>query len=406
VHAADPATLQKDTPMLRNFLRVAALAAAGLTLAACDDNPTVIVGSDPPGAPRDLALAYQWVLEGFTGSQPVGYPAVDLAWLPPTDWDNEPFRVYGRRAGGSYVLIATVTSCTTAGCAYRDVNVQHGQAYDFYVATVNERTGEETAGEFSETVGVPAYNRPAAPLADSTVALDGALYVRWRSGGSPDNLSRYIVYLTRLDAQSYLYHMGETDGTGFLDERAENGHVYGYRVAAVDSLGHVGTLGAELLGAPRPDVTAELVYAFGDNAPQSGFRFASSESTDPILAGSSTQAQWRLEADGSGWRLVPLNGSSVTEFPGRTTALACGPGADASCRAASRAPAGGYQTAPIAVNPEFSYVFRVTGADGQPHFGVVRATLLGSDQTGRRLMIFDWAYQLLPNDPRLGRAAE
>jgi hypothetical protein len=56
------------------------------------------------------------------------------------------------------------------------------------------------------------------------------------------------------------------------------------------------------------------------------------------------------------------------------------------------------------VNPEFSYVFRVTGSDGQTHYGVVRASILGSDGSGHDLMIFDWAYQLIANDVRLDRA--
>ena len=101
---------------------------------------------------------------------------------------------------------------------------------------------------------------------------------------------------------------------------------------------------------------------------------------------------------------MPLNDTSVVEFSGRTTALACGPGADAGCRAATRAPAAGYTTAPVPINPEFSYVFRVTGSDGQPHYGVIRASILGSDGAGHDLMIFDWAYQTLANDIRLIRA--
>jgi hypothetical protein len=182
------------------------------------------------------------------------------------------------------------------------------------------------------------------------------------------------------------------------------GHVYGYRVAAVDTSEHVSALSAEIIVAPRPDASGELVYSFQSNAALSGFRFQTTETTDPILAGTATTAQWRLEQDATGWRIVPLNGTAVLEYPGgRTTALVCGPGSDANCRAATRAPVAGYQTTPIAVNPEYSYVFRVTGSDGQPHYGVVRVQLLGSDGAGHDLMIFDWAYQTLPNDARLDR---
>jgi hypothetical protein len=388
--------------MRHHFLRFAALAAAGLALAACGEDPRIIVGSDPPGEPEDLALSYTWVLEGYDNGQPVGYPAVDLSWLPPTDWRREPFRVYGRRVGGQFFLVATVTSCTNDGCTYRDRDVSHGQTYEYYVATVNEDTGEETTGDFREVIGVPVYNRPATVGADSVVALDDALFLRWRDTGNGANLSRYIVYLTRIDNATHIYQLGETDATGFLDLRAENGVQYGYRVAAVDTFGHVGPLSAQLTGVPRPDVTAELVYAFSDNAAQSGFRFQDDESVNPIVAGTSASAHWRLESDGAGWRIVPLNGASVVEHPERTTALACGPAADASCRAVTHAPAAGYQTTPIAVDPEFSYVFRVPDTDGI-HYGVVRVTMLGTDAQGRDLAIFDWAYQLRPGDVRLDR---
>jgi hypothetical protein len=386
------------------MLRYAAVSALALLAAGCDDDP-IIIGGDPPGAPRDLAARFEWVFEGFTGTgQPVGHPVAELTWLPPSDWDEEPFRVYGKRTSSTnFFLIATVTSCTVEGCVYRDANVAPGVSYEYYVATVNEATNEETTSEFREEVFIPNANVPAAPVADSAVGLDNAAYVRWTDGGNGENLAKFRVFLTRIDGTAYLYQAGETDATGFLDLRAENGHRYGYRVAAVDTMGHVGALSAEMIAVPRPDRTAELVYAHADDPTQSGFRFASDESANPILAGTSAQAQWRLETDGSGWRIVPLNGTQVVEFPGRTTALVCGPGADADCRAASVAPTTGYQTTPIAVSPEFSYVFRVTGSDGQPHYGVVRVTLLGEDQDGNDLMIFDWAYQLVANEPRLDR---
>src|SRR5688572_24335771 len=111
--------------------------ASALLLAACSDDPDVIFQpGDPPGEPRDLFAIYEWVLEDFNGAEPVGHPSVELTWLPPTDWNDEVFRVYGRRAGtASYSLIATVTSCTDLGCVYSDRNVQPATDYEFYVAT-------------------------------------------------------------------------------------------------------------------------------------------------------------------------------------------------------------------------------------------------------------------------------
>jgi hypothetical protein len=375
-------------------------AAAGLLLlASCDsvDNP-VIVDPTPPAEPRELYGSYEWVLEGFENGQPVGYPAVQLTWLPPSPWrSNEVFRVYGRRTGTtSWILIATVTSCTSAGCVYVDRNVQHGQDYDFYVSTYNGSS--ETSVEFAETVRVPAGARPAAPTGLRGVGLDRAAYLQWAPAAA-DNVARYLVYLTSLDGQTYLYRAGETDGTGFLDERAANGSEFGYRVAAVDTLGHVSNLSAEATAVPRPDYTAELVYAHGDAPTQSGFRFQEDDSLDPIVGGTSASAHFRLETVGGTYRIVPLNGVQVVEY-GLTTALVCGPGADAGCTSAAVAPSTGYSTAPLAVGAEYSYVFRVPSPQGTRH-GVVRVTMLGQDQNGRALMIFDWAYQTRVNEPRL-----
>lgn len=387
--------------------RLLPLFAAAALLAACDNNNNVFVGGDRPDPPENLAATARWVLEGFTNAgQPSGYPAVDLAWDPPLNWNQEPFRVYGRRLGnGDFFLIATVTSCTVNGCVYRDRNVTAGNSYEYYVATANEDTNEEAPTDFREEVLVPAATVPATPLADSATALDNAAFVRWRDGGVGNALWKYQVYLTRIDNQTYLYGMGETDSPGFVDLRASNGHVYGYRIAAVDTLEHVSALSPEITVVPRPDYAGELIYSFQTDAAQSGFRFQTDEASNPIVDGTAASAQWRLERDAGGWKIVPLNGTSVVEYSGRTTALACGPAADAGCRAATRAPTAGYGTAPVAINPEFSYVFRVTGSDGQTHYGVIRASILGSDGAGHDLLIFDWAYQSLANEPRLNRTA-
>lgn len=383
--------------MMRTTTKLTA-AAGLLLLAACDNggNP-VVVNPTSPGEPRDLFASYEWVLEGFENNQPVGHPSVELTWLPPAQWNNEVFRVYGRRSGSSaWTLVATVTSCTTAGCVYQDRNVAHGQSYDFYVAAYDG--SRETSTEFSETVGVPANVRPAAPSGLRGVGLDRAAYVQWQPAAA-ENVARYLVYLTSLDGQTHLYRVGQTDGTGFLDERAANGSEFGYRIAAVDTLGHVSNLSAQATAVPRPDFTAELLYAHADAPTASGFQFQPDDETDPIVGGASTSAHFRLETGASGYRIVPLNGVQVTEW-GYTTSLVCGPGADAGCIAASVAPATGYSTAPITVSPEFSYVFRVPSAQG-PRHGVVRVTMLGQDQNGRDLMIFDWAYQTRVNEPRL-----
>lgn len=384
------------------------VAACLLAAAACDSDPDVVIvdPGEAPGMPTDLFASYAWVLEDFQNGQPVGYPSVQVSWFPANDWDDEVFRVYGKRASDSgFTLIATVTSCTTLGCVYTDRNVQPGVQYEYYVAAYDESDDQETASDFRDVVAVPGSQRPAAPTSLDAVGLDNSAFVRWTANpANPNSVSKYVVFLTSVDGEASLYQAGQTDGNGFLDLRAENGSRYGYRVATLDTLGHYSNLSSEVFVSPRPDFSGELIYAFADSAALSGFRFQPDEADNPLVAGTSASAHWRLESDNTGWRIVPLNGTQVTEW-GRTTALVCGPGADAGCTAPRTAPTAGYTTAPVAVDAEYSYVFRVTGSDGQPHFAVLRVTLLGTDQNGNDLMVFDWAYQTRPNEPQLSVGA-
>lgn len=379
---------------------------AGLALAGCNDNGSLF-GPGGLGRPTDLRARYDWVLEGWQGTRPVGHPTVTVNWKVPSGWDQEPFRVYARRTNqGSFSLIATVTSCDQGACRYTDINVVPGNSYEYYVATVDEGTDTEASSDYRVPVSIPAYSPPPAPQADTVFGLDNALYLRWKDAGSGKSLWKYQVYLVAIDnTPNTIYQLGETDGTGFLDQRAKNGSAYSYRVAAVDTLGQVSDLGPIQVGIPRPDYRGELVYAQGDSTAASGFRFVAADSLNPVLSGDSPNAQWRLEVVNGAWQIRPLGETQVVSA-GRTTALTCGPARDPGCTAVYQAPTAGYSASPVTVNPEFSYVFRVRASDGQLHYGVIRAQILGSSQGSRRLMIFDWAYQLRANEPRLSKTPQ
>jgi hypothetical protein len=377
---------------------------AALVLAGCnEDNDPFIPDFD---GPSEVEATYEWIFTDWdqaTG-RPVGHPSVLVEWNLPADWNRDPFRIYARRGNqGSFALVGTTTSCENGACRFVDTNVVGGTRYDYFVSSVDQGSGAEAPSDYRVEVDVPTFSPPPAPRADSVFALDNSLWLRWQSGGNVDNFWKYQVVLVELDGEEVetFYNVGETDGTGFLDLRAQNGAVYGYRVAAVNTLGQVSDLSPMMTGVPRPDYHAELVYAYGDSTARSGFRFAGSDDQDPILAGDSPQAQWRLEVVNGQWQIRPLGDTEVVSA-GLTKALVCGPGSDADCSAVFQAPTTGYTRNPVAVNPEFSYVFRVRGSDGRTHYGVVRASILGSS-AGNALMIFDWAYQLRPDDPRLVR---
>jgi hypothetical protein len=374
---------------------------AALVLAGCDDDDFFTPGIDEP---EDIDARYEWIFTGWSESgRPGGHPSVLVTWELPADWRGDPFRVYGRRAGqGSFALVGTTTSCENGECRFVDINVVGGRTYEYYVSTADERSGDEAPSDYRVEVDVPTFSPPPAPRADSVFALDNSLWVRWRDAGSGDDFWKYQVVLTRLNGERVdFYHAGETDATGFLDLRARNGNSYTYRIAALDTLGQVSDLSPEITGIPRPDYRGELIYAHGDSTARSGFRFVTTEDQEPILSGDSPQAQWRLEVANGRWQIRPLGETEVVRA-GLTSALVCGPGRDSDCRATFQAPTTGYSRNPVAVDPEFSYVFRVRGSDGRTHYAVVRASILGSSG-GNALMIFDWAYQLRPDEPRLSR---
>ena len=376
----------------------AALALAAMLGGCSDEHPTE--PRDRFAAPTNLAARFEWTFEGWSsGNRAVGAPSVALSWDLPSGWSGGPFRIYGRRTGqSSYLLMATATSCASSRCVYTDVNVAPGQSYDYYVTAVDERENRESEASKAVRVAVPSASAPVAPRAPSVVALDDALYLRWQGTGS-GALWKYQVWLLAVDGQTNApYQVGETDGVGFLDLRAENGHSYTYRIAAVDTLGRVSDLSDAVVGTPRPDAYGVLVYAFGDNGAQSGFRFGASG--NPVMSGSAAQAQWRLEVVGGNLSIRPLGETQVTAGS-FTSALTCGPASDPGCTSVDRAPTSGYGTAAVPLDAEFTYVLKVRGDDGRTHYGKVRVQLLGSDQSGRRLAILDWAYQLRADEASL-----
>ena len=327
--------------------------------------------------------------------------AVTVTWELAPDWDGEGFRVYGRRStDAAYDLVAEVTSCANGVCTYTDTNVQPGRSYDYYVAAVDLRSGAEAASDDAIRVSIPQPTPPPVPGQLAVVALDHANYVHWSDGArNASDFSFYRVYLKAANGTSYV--LGETDSEGFLDLLAENGLSYTYFVSAVDEDGHESAGSVAAKGTPRPDYQAEWMYDWFDRPASSGFRFRTSDQDNPIVSGSDAARHFRLETDADGWWLVPGTNTDIYPSSWTTTALKCGPAADAECTDVSRAPTAGYVHDDIGLEPQSSYVLRVRGDDGQSHYGVIRVTMLGSDQNGDALMIFDWAYQLQAGSPDL-----
>lgn len=358
----------------------------GLTLAACTDEPGLVIPGGDPAPPRDLDGRYY-------------NRAVFLTWELDSGWNEESFRVYGRRAGQSqYLLIAEVTSCSQGICGYTDRNITAGQTYTYYVAAYDSRTGAETSSAYALDVAVPSFTPPPVPTGLDAVAMDGAVYLLWNGNArSADDFAFYRVYI---EEGSHDLLLGETDSEGFLDLLVANGSTYTYRVTSVDEHGHESALGTATAATPRPDYHGELIYAFEDVPSQAGFRFVDDEATLPIVQGTASNRHLRLEVDAQGWWLVPAPGVQIHPQGFATTALVCGPGSDRDCVALQQAPTSGYTSQDVGLLPQTSYVIRYPVGQSW-RYGVIRVTLQGFDQGNNALMIFDWAHQLQAGNPNL-----
>jgi len=357
-----------------------------LALGACGDDVTSVV-DEYPAAPQNLSGWYY-------------NRAVYLTWELAPAWEGETFRIYGKRlSDAQYYLMAEVTNCADGKCSYADVNIQSEVTYEYYVAAVGPG-GLETSSDWSVEVFVPAPVPPADPASLEIVALDNAVFLRWSDNArSASDFSFYRVYLEQDDDDVYL--LGETDSEGFLDLLAVNGVTQSYFISAVDDQGHESSGSVTASGTPRPDYHGEWIYAHEDVPTHSGFRFAQDDLSYPIVDGTSPSRHFRMEVDADGWWLVPGPGTQVYDGYFETTSLKCGVAADSDCVALDQAPLTGYTTGDMPLYPQASYVLRVIGDGGGLHYGVIRAVLLGFDQDGSAIMIFDWAYQLQAGNPNL-----
>jgi hypothetical protein len=360
---------------------------AAVGLSACETNTVVV--PDPGGGvvapPVGLDVRYY-------------DRTVVVTWQLAASWNGEPFRVYAATGGSDFIRIAEVTNCSQSLCSYSDVNIEPGVTYTYYVSAVGF-DGVEAASADAIPITVPGYTPPPVPGRMEVVALDGANYLRWDDAArSVADFSFYRVYLF-LDGESFL--LGETDSEGFLDELAENGLTYEYFVTALDEFGHESEGSGSGFGTPRPDYHGEFLYDFFSVPSASGFIFQEDESFDPVVSGTDPLRHFRLETDAQGWWLVPGPGVTVYPLGFETTALRCGPGADATCIALDEAPVNGYVAQDLFVEPQTTYVLQVPGNDNRLRYAAVRIEVLGFDQDDAPLMIFDWSYQLQPGNPAL-----
>ena len=374
---------------MRLSLRHLVLVVAGLAAGACQNN-TVSNGTGTLPPPQNLS--YELDPSG-NPNQPAG---IRLAWDDVQSSDLGSYRVYSRGSTSSSFLLRGETTSNT----FHDNGVPHLQ---YYVTAVDQGGGESDP---SNTITVDERLQLEAPASIGSVSLDSAIHLDWADNAflaDPQRFKWYRVYSASYDLDTGLCGIdwaqeGTTVSHVFLAGQLRNGVPRCFGVSAISVEGYESLWSPLWQDTPRPDARNVLVWAFGVNTPQSGFRFW----LDGNANGYGDPGELGLVQDGNRtdidfWVYVQPSDSSlwlVPEFAGDSMRLyQSSPVADLT--SIDFAPATGYGRAMIQAVPGYGYVFqRLEG--GQYHYAALRVTAVT-----RQYVIFDWSVQTDPGNPEL-----
>ena len=245
-----------------------------------------------------------------------------------------------------------------------------------------------------------------APASLSSVSLDSAIYLDWADNAflhDPTRFATYRVYSTSYDLDHGLCGTtwaveGTTVSHVFLAAQLTNGVPRCFATSAITVEGLESAWSPLWQDTPRPDARNVLVWGFGVNTPQSGFRFW----YDANGNGYGDAGELGLVQDGNRtdidlWVYVQPSDSTlwlVPEFTGDSIQLyQNSPVADLT--SIDFAPATGYTRNMIEAVPGYGYVFE-RRENGQIHYAALRVTAVS-----RQYVIFDWSVQTDPGNPEL-----
>jgi hypothetical protein len=245
-----------------------------------------------------------------------------------------------------------------------------------------------------------------APASLSSVSLDSAIYLDWADNAflnAPNDFAVYRVYSTSYNLDQGLCGTnwsveGTTVSHAFLAAQLTNGVPRCFATSAISVEGVESAWSPLRQDTPRPDARNVLVWAFGVNTPQSGFRFWDDINSN----GYGDPGELGLVQDGNRtdidfWVYVQPSDSTlwlVPEFTGTSVQLyQSSPIADLT--SIDFAPATGYTRNMIQAVAGYGYVFEIVD-NGQIHYGALRVTAVS-----RQYVIFDWSVQTDPGNPEL-----
>lgn len=332
--------------------------------------------------------------------EPSGNPNRPLGIL--LVWDDVPeaglasYRVYSRASnGGSFGLRGETTSNT-----FHDNGVPHLQ----YLVTAVDVDGYESGN--SNVITVDERLQLVAPAWLSSLSLNGAIHLGWEDGSylsDPTRFKWYRIYSTAYDLDmgvcgtDWLLE-GTTVAPEFLASAMANGVPRCFGVSGVSREGYESLWSPLRQDTPRPDARNTLVFAYDENAPQSGFRFWDDANADGraqsgelglVQDGNRTDIDfwiYRDPSDSSLWLVPEYSGTQMRLYS--NTPLA-------DLTSIDFAPASGYARDMIQGTPGYGYVFEIVEGTAV-RYGALRVTHVGRDY-----MIFDWSFQTDQGNPEL-----
>lgn len=221
---------------------------------------------------------------------------------------------------------------------------------------------------------------PAVPRGLTSITGDEEVMLMWYENTEPD-LAGYRIYRS-LSPDGDYYMIGETNLDYFLDCGLVNGQTYFYAISAFDGSGNESDLSYEIVyDTPRPEGFNQKIFDYHHYAAYAGWDF-------------------------SGCLVVPFNHSTCdfyygyddgNEVPyfyiGRPGGLIQDFGYTESLDDITYAPEHGWSATGI-VEAIVGHTYIIWTWDF--HFAKFRVTARGQDY-----VIFDWAYQVDPNNPEL-----
>jgi hypothetical protein len=273
-----------------------------------------------------------------------------------------------------------------------------------YVVTAVDVNGNESGS--SNAITVDERLQLVSPTWLNSISLNGAIHLEWDDtayAAAPTRFKWYRIYSASYDLDRGLCGTdwlleGTTVAPEFLASAMSNGVPRCFGVSAVSREGYESLWSPLRQDTPRPDARNTLVYAYGANQAQSGFRFwedansdgrAQSSELGLVQDGNRTDIDfwvYRDSTDSSLWLVPEFSGTQMRLY--NTTPLA-------DLTSIDFAPASGYSRNMIQAVPGYGYVFQIVEGSTL-RYGALRVTHVGRDY-----LIFDWSFQTDQGNPEL-----